>query len=193
MIAAAEEENVSVSAWMTEAARRSLMIRDGLDAVREWEAEHGAFSEAERAAAPPTHRRRSGLELRLVLVRVVYDAGVLVAADRNDRLVWADHHACLELGLVPETTAPVVAQASRSLRQAQLRRRFLHGCSITEFSATSAHEVGMLLARTGMSDVVDAHVVLTASRQSSVVLTSDPDDLTHLASVLAEPVAVRSI
>ncbi|MEA2501904.1 MAG: hypothetical protein QOD01_2015, partial [Actinomycetota bacterium] len=45
---------------------------------------------------------------------VVYDAGVLVAADRNDRTVWADHRARLELGTVPLTTAPVVAQVSRS-------------------------------------------------------------------------------
>ena len=57
----------------------------------------------------------------------LYDAGVLVAADRNDRRAWADHRARLEAGLVPQTTAPVVAQVSRSSRQAPLRR-FLQGC-----------------------------------------------------------------
>jgi len=36
---------------MTEAARRALKIRDGLAAVGEWEAEHGAFTEQELAAA----------------------------------------------------------------------------------------------------------------------------------------------
>lgn len=56
----------------------------------------------------------------------VYDAGVLVAADRNDRLVWAEHRARLELGMAPVTTSPVVAQVSRTGRQAQLRR-FLRG------------------------------------------------------------------
>jgi hypothetical protein len=30
------------SAWMTSAARRALRVRDGLAAVAEWEAEHGA-------------------------------------------------------------------------------------------------------------------------------------------------------
>jgi hypothetical protein len=44
---AAREDKVSVSAWMTEAARRSLTIRDGLAAVAEWEARHGAFTEQE--------------------------------------------------------------------------------------------------------------------------------------------------
>jgi hypothetical protein len=49
--AAAAEDGVSVSAWMTEAARRSLLIRDGLAAVAEWEAEHGAFTDEELIAA----------------------------------------------------------------------------------------------------------------------------------------------
>jgi hypothetical protein len=51
VIEAAAEEGVSVSAWMTSAARRALLIRDGLGAVAEWESEHGAFNEAEMAAA----------------------------------------------------------------------------------------------------------------------------------------------
>lgn len=51
VLEAAAAEGVSVSAWMTNAARRALLVRDGLAAVAEWEAEHGAFSEAELAAA----------------------------------------------------------------------------------------------------------------------------------------------
>ena len=66
---AAAEDGVSVSAWMTTAARRVLLVRDGLAAVAEWEAEHGALSESElaaarervaaqvRSAAPRSHRR----------------------------------------------------------------------------------------------------------------------------------------
>lgn len=51
VIAAATEEGVSISAWMTNAARRALLIKDGLAAVTEWEAEHGALSETELAEA----------------------------------------------------------------------------------------------------------------------------------------------
>ena len=47
----ARRQGVSVSAWMTEAARRSLKIQRGLAAVAEWEAENGAFTEEELAAA----------------------------------------------------------------------------------------------------------------------------------------------
>jgi hypothetical protein len=58
IVAAAQAEGVSVSAWMTEAARRALKLRDGLVAVAEWEAENGAFTREELDAA----RRRTGLD-----------------------------------------------------------------------------------------------------------------------------------
>lgn len=60
VVAAASQEGVSVSAWMTNAARRALLVRDGLKAVADWEAEHGAFSETELADA----RKRVAEELR---------------------------------------------------------------------------------------------------------------------------------
>ncbi|MHB1510266.1 MAG: hypothetical protein ACYCST_12605 [Acidimicrobiales bacterium] len=54
VLAAAAEEGVSVSAWMTAAARRTLLIQDGLRAVAEWEHENGELTDAELDAA---HRR----------------------------------------------------------------------------------------------------------------------------------------
>ena len=51
VLAEAARRGVSVSAWMTDAARLALKIRDGLAAVAEWEAEHGAFTEAELKTA----------------------------------------------------------------------------------------------------------------------------------------------
>ena len=48
---AAQAEGKSVSAWITEAARRALLLRDGLAAVAEWEGEHGALTPVELAAA----------------------------------------------------------------------------------------------------------------------------------------------
>lgn len=51
VLAAATEEGVSVSAWMTEAARRRLLLRDGLRAVSEWEQEHGPLTADELSAA----------------------------------------------------------------------------------------------------------------------------------------------
>ena len=62
---AAEAEGKSVSAWITEAVRRALLLRDGLAAIAEWEAEHGALKPAELVAArsrieqKTTRRKRS--------------------------------------------------------------------------------------------------------------------------------------
>jgi hypothetical protein len=123
---------------------------------------------------------------------IVYDAGVLVAADRDDRRVWADHRIRLEADVVPTTTAPVVAQVSRSPRQVQLRR-FLRGCEVVAFSREEAHRVGSLLGNAGTSDVVDAHLVVTASKTMSTVLIGDPDDLGPLSNQLPDPVPIRRI
>jgi hypothetical protein len=57
VIDAAETEGKSVSAWITAAARRALLVRDGLAAVAEWEAQHGALTEAELEAARVRVRR----------------------------------------------------------------------------------------------------------------------------------------
>jgi len=47
IVEAAAADGMSVSAWMTEAARRALVVRDGLAGVAEWEARHGAFTPEE--------------------------------------------------------------------------------------------------------------------------------------------------
>ena len=123
---------------------------------------------------------------------VVYDAAVLVAADRNERRTWAEHQARLELGVVPVVPAPVVAQVSRSPQQAQLRR-FLTGCVVAPLGETEAHEAGRLLSLTKTADVVDAVVVTTALRQRATILTSDPDDIERLVVASGRPISIVAI
>jgi hypothetical protein len=48
---AAVADDLNVSAWLADAARRQLASRGLQDVVTEWEAEHGAFSDDELAAA----------------------------------------------------------------------------------------------------------------------------------------------
>ncbi len=112
---------------------------------------------------------------------VAYDAGPLIAADRNDREMWAYHGRLLEQGRRPITTAPVVAQVSRDSRQVMLHR-LLDACRVVGFDADDARSVGALLARSSTSDVVDAHLVVIAERNDALVLTSDGDDIAHLAA-----------
>jgi hypothetical protein len=123
---------------------------------------------------------------------VVYDAAVLVAADRNERRAWAEHKARLEFGVVPLVPAPVVAQVSRSPKQAQLRR-FLTGCAVVPLGETEAHDAGRLLGITKTADIVDAVVVTTALRRKAAILTSDQDDIERLVRASGRDVIVVAI
>ena len=110
---------------------------------------------------------------------VVYDAGMLVAADRGVRATWAEHRVRLEAGILPVVPAPVVAQVSRSPQQAQLRR-LLRGCQILALAEPDAHAAGYLLGRAGTSEVVDAVVAHTAAHLNADVVTGDPADIRRL-------------
>jgi len=123
---------------------------------------------------------------------VVYDAGVLIAADRNERRTWTDHQTRLKLGVVPLVPAPVVAKVSRSPQQAQLRR-FLTGCVVVPAGEIEAHEAGRLLGIAKTADVVDAFVVTTAIRRKAVILTSDHGDIERLAEVSGHDVTVIAV
>jgi hypothetical protein len=120
---------------------------------------------------------------------VVYDAGVLIAADRSQREVWAEHRVRLEAGQVPMVPAPVVAQVSRSPKQAQLRR-LLRGCEVVAFHEAAAHAAGVLLGKTRTRDVVDASVAELSIRKHADIVSDDADDIRRL---LAAANAKRSI
>jgi hypothetical protein len=110
---------------------------------------------------------------------VVYDAGVLVAADRNTRSVWAEHRVRLEAGIIPVVPAPVVVQVSRSPAQVQLRR-LLRGCDVMSLTEQGAHGAGRLLGRVGSREVVDAVVADTAAQLRADVVTGDRADIRRL-------------
>lgn len=122
--------------------------------------------------------------------RVVYDTGVLVAADRNDREAWLEHRVRLEAGLIPLVPSPVVAQASRSPGQAQLRR-LLRGCEVVPFGEPDAHAAGELLGKARTRDVVDASVVVLAIRNQADIVSDDTEDIRRLLSASRVNVSIR--
>lgn len=113
---------------------------------------------------------------------LVYDAAVLIAADRNSRTVWVEHRVRLEAGIVPLVPAPVVVQVSRSPSQVQLRR-LLSGCEVVSLTEQRAHSAGRLLGRAGSADVVDAVVADTAANLRADVMTGDRPDIRRLLDV----------
>src|SRR5258708_28141774 len=113
---------------------------------------------------------------------VVYDTGVLIAADRCQRRTWAEPRIRWEAGVAPLVPSPVVAQASRSPKQAQMRR-LLRGCEVVPFDEEAAHAAGSLLGKARTKDVVDASVAVLSIRYGADVISDDTDDIQRLLSV----------
>jgi hypothetical protein len=65
ILAAAAREGVSVSAWMTAAAREALQRRAGLAAVALWEEQHGRFTAEEMNEARRSVRAQLGTSRRI--------------------------------------------------------------------------------------------------------------------------------
>jgi len=111
---------------------------------------------------------------------VTYDTGALIAADRNDRAMWALHAGFLAEEVVPVVPAPVLAEAWRGgPRQATLVR-LLALCVVEPMSDDQARAVGVLAGRAGHDDIVDVAVVEGALRRGDAVVTSN---LTHIAGI----------
>lgn len=123
---------------------------------------------------------------------LTYDAGALVAADRSDRRLWALHRKALERGLVPTVPAGVLAQGWRGGPQPQVSR-MLKGCRIEHLDESRARAAGTACAKSGTSDVVDATVVVGAAARGDVAITSDPDDLRHLADALGLRLTIQQL
>ena len=123
---------------------------------------------------------------------VVYDTGVLIAADRGQRRTWAEHRVRLEAGIIPLVPSPVVAQASRSPKQAQMRL-LLRGCEVVAFDATAAHLAGSLLGKTRTKDVVDAAVAVLSIRRGADVVSDDAEDIRGLLSAAHAKVSVIDV
>ena len=116
------------------------------------------------------------------MTALVLDAGALIAVDRDDRPMMARLAVAQQHGLELRSNAMVVAQVwrDRQGRQASLAR-LLRAVDVRAISHEDGRQAGVLLGQAGTTDPVDATVVLLA-RPGDRILTSDPDDLTRLAS-----------
>jgi hypothetical protein len=123
---------------------------------------------------------------------LTYDTGVLVAAERSDRLVWALHRAALARGLPPVVPATVLAEGWRGGPQAVLSR-FLKGCDVEPLSEAQAREVGALAARAEHDDIVDVSVVEGAVRRRHAVVTSNPTHIRKIAGAARADLEVHAV
>ena len=118
---------------------------------------------------------------------VVLDAGALIALDRKDRAMLAVVSVIVRDKIPTYVPAGVVAQVWRGdARQDGIATLLTSDAiRIAPLDGQAAHRIGILLGRTGNSDVTDAHVALLAAKTGGVVYTSDPTDIAAIDPSLA--------
>jgi predicted nucleic acid-binding protein len=117
---------------------------------------------------------------------IVFDAGGLIALERNDRRVFSILDTALEDGdriIVPATAlAQVIRNPARQVRLWRMIQ--FDKTEVVPLDGSQAQAVGALLARTSTSDITDAHVVICAQTAGYAIVTSDPLDLKRLDPAL---------
>ncbi|MCA1842394.1 MAG: PIN domain-containing protein [Actinobacteria bacterium] len=115
-------------------------------------------------------------------VGVTFDAGGLIALDRDDRRVIVLLARAAEAqGRITIPATALARAIRRPEQQARLARLIRQPTTdVVALDRVDATNVGRLLAAGGTADITDAHVVVCARRSGQRVVTSDPDDLRRL-------------
>lgn len=124
---------------------------------------------------------------------ITYDTGALIAAERNDRRMWALHAALLAEEVIPVVPAPVLAEAWRGgPRQASLAR-LLAMCEVEEMTEDQAHAVGVLAGKSSHDDIVDVSVVEGAVRRGDAIATSNRDHIELVTGAVRRGVIIEDV
>jgi hypothetical protein len=124
---------------------------------------------------------------------LILDAGAFVALERDDREMWRRLKAAYRAGVVPVTHGGVVAQVWRggSGRQALLAKA-LQSVDVAALDDWLGRRAGVLMARAGLTDAIDAAVAGLARHEDQIV-TSDPYDLAVLVAASGRRVDVIQV
>ncbi|HZY06320.1 MAG TPA: hypothetical protein VFE69_01200 [Ilumatobacteraceae bacterium] len=124
---------------------------------------------------------------------VTYDTGALVAADRNDRRMWALHAGFLAEEVSPTVPAPVLAAAWRGGSRRANLARFLALCSLEPLSERHAKAVGVLAGKADHDDIVDVTVVEGAIRRHDAIVTSNRTNIRKITDAVRAKIAIEPI
>lgn len=123
---------------------------------------------------------------------LTYDTGALIAAERDERILWSLHRAALGRGIAPTVPVGVLAEAWRGGPQHQISR-LLKGCRIESMNEIQARVVGTLIGRSGLVDIVDVAVVEGAGRRRDAVVTSNRTHIEQVADAAGEPIPIYHV
>ncbi len=124
---------------------------------------------------------------------VTYDTGALIAADRNNRAMWALHAGFVAEAVAPTVPAPVLAEAWRGGPRHANLARILGACQVEALSEDQAKEVGELAAKSAHDDIVDVTVVEGAIRRQDGVVTSNPTHIRLVADAAGTRLQIETI
>lgn len=111
---------------------------------------------------------------------LTYDTGALIAAERDERILWSLHRAALGRGIAPTVPVGVLAEAWRGGPQHQMSR-LLKGCRVESMNELQARAIGTLIGQSGLADIVDVAVVEGAARRGDAVVTSNRGHIEQVA------------
>jgi hypothetical protein len=114
-------------------------------------------------------------------VTLVFDAGGLIALERNERASWTRLKSASSRGEIPVTNAAVLGQVWRGGARQDRLTQALGGMDIRPVDEQLGRTAGELLAAAHMPDLIDASIVLCAEDGDDII-TTDTDDLTSLAA-----------
>ncbi|MGH9186839.1 MAG: twitching motility protein PilT [Acidimicrobiales bacterium] len=124
---------------------------------------------------------------------VTYDTGALVAAERNDRAMWALHAGFLAEEVVPTVPAPVLAEAWRGGGRHASLSRLLGLCEVEPMGDEQARRVGVLAGKAAHDDIVDVTVVEGAARRRDAVVTSNDAHIRTIATAAGARLRIEHV
>jgi hypothetical protein len=113
-------------------------------------------------------------------MRLVLDAGALIAVERGDSFIAMLLRRELMAQRRPHTHGGIVGQVWRDGSKQVWLTRLLRAVDVLQLDLDLGRRAGILLGRSKKADVIDAALVLLA-RDGDRIVTSDADDLRPLA------------
>lgn len=123
---------------------------------------------------------------------LTYDTGALIAAERDDRMLWALHRAALRRGIAPTVPVGVVAESWRGGPQHRLSR-LMQGCKTESMSDGQARAIGVLIGQSGRNDIVDVAVAEGAMRRRDAVVTSNRVHIEQVADARRRRLTIHEV
>lgn len=121
---------------------------------------------------------------------LVFDAGVFVAVERDDRALIARLRVAQRHGMELRSNAIIVAQVWRDPQGRQARLApLLRSVDVRPVDDEVGRTAGVLIGQAGTQDPIDATLVLVA-HPGDRILTSDPQDIQCLVNAAGRSVPV---